>query len=117
MRIEKNMNEQQEQMIENSTKLLSYIVSSSSSSSSPDRSRTVINVIYVSGIVFMVIVFLVLLWINLYSRRCWCWHDTPLINRFNRQWLIKRSMNRHPSTSLSNNQQERRSLNDDELNS
>ncbi len=97
-------------MLENTTKLHSFIVPSSSSSS-PDRTRTMINVIYVLGIVFMVIVFLVLLWINLYSRRCWCWHDTPLVQRFNRQWLIKRSMHRNTTTS----QRERRSLNDDEL--
>lgn len=101
----------QGQILENSTKLLSFIVSSSSSS--PDRTRTVINVIYVLGIVFMVIVFLLLLWINLYSRRCWCWHDTPLIHRFNRQWLIKRSM----QENARNSQRERRSLNDDELQS
>mgnify|MGYP002474068423 FL=1 len=62
-----------------------------SASLSPDRTRTMINVIYVLGIVFMVVVFLVLLWINLYSRHCQCWHDTPLIHRFNRQWLIKHS--------------------------
>jgi hypothetical protein len=106
------MNEQQrqEQMLENSTMLFPFIVSSSSSS--PDRTRTVINVIYISGIVFMLIVFLVLLWINLYSRRCWCWHDTPLIHRFNRQWLIKRSMTRNTS----NDQRERISFNNDELN-
>jgi hypothetical protein len=114
MRIEKNMNEQQQgQMLENSTKLLPFIVEASSSS--PDRTRTMINVIYILGIVFMLIVFIVLLWINLYSRRCWCWHDTPLIHRFNRQWLIKRSMNRNSTMSSSNNQRERRSLNDDEL--
>jgi len=106
------MNEQQrqEQMLENSTMLFPFLVSSSSSSS--DHTRTVINVIYISGIVFMLIVFLVLLWINLYSRRCWCWHDTPLIHRFNRQWLIKRSMTRNTS----NDQRERISFNNDELN-
>jgi hypothetical protein len=116
MSIEKNMNEQQrqEQMIENSTKLFSFIVSSSSL---PDRTRTVINVIYILGIIFMIIVFLVLLWINLYSRRCWCWHDTFLIHRFNRQWLIKHSMNRNTDMSSSNNQQQQISFTNDELNS
>jgi hypothetical protein len=117
MRIEKNMNEQQRQIVENSTKLLSFIVSSSSSSSlSPDRTRTVINVIYILGIVFMIIVFLVLLWINLCSRRCWCWHDTPLIHRFNRHWLVRRSMARDIDLSPSHNPPQR-SSNEDELNS
>jgi len=110
------MNEQQrqEQMLENSTMLFPFIVSSSSSS--PDRTRTVINVIYILGIIFMIIVFLILLWINLYSRRCWCWHDTPLIHRFNRQWLIKRSMARNADMSSSNNEQQQISFNNDELN-
>jgi hypothetical protein len=107
------MNEQQQgQMLENSTKLLSFIVSSSPA---PVRTRTVINVIYILGIIFMVIVFFVLLWVNLYSRRCWCWHDTPLINRFNRQWLINRSMSRNTDTSSSKNQRQQRPSNDDEL--
>jgi hypothetical protein len=73
-------------IIQNTTKLLSFIVSSTPSTV---RTRTVINVIYILGIVFMIIVFLVLLWVNLYSRRCWCWHDTSLIHRFNRQWPSK----------------------------
>jgi len=107
------MNERQEQMVENSTKLLSFIVSSSSS---PDHTRTVINVIYILGIIFMIIVFLILLWINLYSRRCWCWHDTPLIHRFNRQWLIKRSMARNADMSSSHNEQQQIPFNNDELN-
>ena len=115
------MNEQQrhEQRMENTTKSLSSIVSSpafsSSSSVAPDRARTVINVIYVLGIVFMLIVFLVLLWINLYSRRCWCWHDTPLIHRFNRQWLIKRSIRQNPTRSPIHHRPERTSLHDEEL--
>jgi hypothetical protein len=108
------MNEQQ-QVVENSTKLISFIVSSSS----PIGTRTVINVIYILGIIFMIIVFLVLLWINLYSQRCWCWHDTPLIHRFNRRWLIKRSINRNIDMSSLNNQQQQqqRSFDNDELNS
>ena len=93
------MNEQQGQMLlVNQTELASVLLSSSSasssssSSSSPVRTRTVINVIYLLGIIFMILVFLLLLWVNLCSRRCWCWHDTPLIHRFNRQWLLQRSM-------------------------
>lgn len=114
-----SMNDQQrhKQMLENSTKLFS-LIESSISSSTQDRTRTVFNFIYLLGIIFMIIVFLVLLWINLYSRRCWCWHDTPLIHRFNRQWLVKHSMNRNNDMSLSNNQQQRTPFNnDDELNS
>lgn len=81
-----------------------------STSLSPDRSRTVINVIYILGIVFMVVVFFALLWINLYSRHCRCWHDTPLIHRFNRQWLVKHSMAQHAnetSPSADSQQHER----------
>lgn len=98
-----NEQQQQERMFNNSTKLNTFIVSSSLS---PVRTRTVINVIYISGIVFMIVVFLVLLWINLYSRRCWCWHDTPLINRFNREWIKKRSRSRNTDVSLSKNQRQ-----------
>ena len=109
MRFEKNMNEQnqqqqQEKMFDNSTDLYSFIaLSSSSSSPSSLRMRTVFSTVYVSGIAFMIVVFLILLWINLYSRQCWCWHDTPLTNRFNYQWLIKRSVPKNINRSLSIN--------------
>ena len=106
------MNEQQQQqgqLLENSTKLLSFIASSSSSTLSPVSTRNVINAIYIVGIVFMIIVFFALLWINLYSRRCWCWHDTPLVNRFNRQWLIKRSLVTHTDIPSTENQRQGRS--------
>ncbi|CAF1063302.1 unnamed protein product [Rotaria sordida] len=114
------MNEQQQkQIFDNSTKLYSFIISSSSSSSSLSlstaRSRTVINVIYISGIVFMIIVFLTLLWINLYSRWCWCWHDTFLINRFYREWVIRRSMASSTDISLSKHRQQENLSNDNEL--
>ncbi|CAF3072464.1 unnamed protein product [Rotaria socialis] len=107
--------QQQKQLFDNSTKLYSFIVSPLSSPLSPVRTRTVINVIYISGIVFMIIVFLVLLWINLYSQRCWCWHDTLLIQRFNREWIIRRSKTRNTDTSLSKHQQQGRLTNDNEL--
>lgn len=109
------MNEQQQQQIQlydNSTKSLSFIVSSSLS---PVRTRTVINVIYISGIAFMIGVFVILLWINLYSRRCWCWHDTLLVQRFNRQWLIRRSMSRNNDASGSKQHRQGKLTNDDEL--
>ncbi|CAF3318302.1 unnamed protein product [Rotaria sp. Silwood2] len=116
MRIENNMNEQrQKQVFDNSTKLHSFIISTSSSTLSPVRTRTVINVIYISGIVFMIIVFLVLLWINLYSQRCWCWHDTPLINRFYREWIMRRSLTRSTDISLSKHRRQQRLSNDNEL--
>ncbi|CAF1046426.1 unnamed protein product [Rotaria magnacalcarata] len=104
---------QQKQIFDNSTKLYSFIVSSSPLL--PVRTRTVINVIYISGIVFMIIVFLVLLWINLYSQRCWCWHDTRLIQRFNREWIIRRSQTRNTGTPVSKHQRQRRLSNDNEL--
>lgn len=53
----------------------------------------------------MIIVFLLLLWVNLCSRRCWCWHDTPLIHRFDRQWLMKHSLHRKKNFK-SNEEQE-----------
>ncbi|CAF1564007.1 unnamed protein product [Rotaria sp. Silwood1] len=110
------MNEQQQkQIFDNSTKLYSFITSQLSSSLSPVRTRTVVNVIYISGIVFMIIVFLVLLWINLYSRRCWCWHDTPLNHRFYHEWIITRSIRRSTDTSLSKNQREKKLSNNNEL--
>jgi hypothetical protein len=98
-------------MVENSTKVLSFIASSSSLS--PVHASDLINAIYIAGIIFMIIVFLVLLWINLYSQRCWCWHDTPLIHRFNRQWLIKRSLMKNTNMPSTENQRQRRSSNDD----
>ena len=110
------MNElQQKQIYDNSTKLNSFIVLSSSSPLSPTRKRTVINVIYISGIVFMIVVFFVLLWINLYSRRCWCWHDTILIHRFNRQWLQKRPKSTNTDMSLSKNEQQLKLSNDNDF--
>ena len=47
---------------------------------------------------------------NLFSRHCWCWHDTPVGNRFNRQWLIRRSMTASNDSSSSKNRQQRRHL-------
>ncbi|CAF1306415.1 unnamed protein product [Adineta steineri] len=118
------MNEQQrDQMIENSTKFTSVILSSlshnltssSSSSSTPIRARTMVSTMYIAGIAFMVGVFLILLWVNLFSRHCWCWHDTSVGNRFNRQWLIKRSMTgRNDSSSPKPRNQEKPS-NENEL--
>ncbi|CAF1112165.1 unnamed protein product [Adineta ricciae] len=103
------MNEQHRQgrMFDNSTKLFA-LITSSTTPSSPVRTRSVINAIYIAGIVFMIIVFLLLLWINLCSRRCWCWHDTPLTNRFNRQWLIKHSIVRNTDIPSRENPQQRR---------
>lgn len=97
-------------MAENSTKLLS------STTLSPDRSRNVVNAIYIAGIAFMIGVFLILLWVNLCSQHCWCWHDTPLINRFNNNWLIRRSLTRsEQNTNSSKNRHQRQTSNDDEL--
>ncbi|CAF3911903.1 unnamed protein product, partial [Rotaria sp. Silwood1] len=87
-------------MLENTTKLFFDIITSSSltnnslssSIAPPVRTRIMINAIYIAGVAFMVGVFLLLLWVNLCSRHCWCWHDTPVVNRFNRQWLIQHSM-------------------------
>ncbi|CAF1450831.1 unnamed protein product [Rotaria magnacalcarata] len=111
-------------MLENSTRLISSIVSSSSSSltntlptssnSPPERTRIMINAIYIAGVAFMVGVFLLLLWVNLCSQTCWSWHDTPIINRFNRQWLIRRSMGTSNDSESSKDRQQRKSLNDDE---
>lgn len=109
---EKEQQQQQPmQFSENSTKILLQL----STSLAPDRTRTMINVIYILGIVFMIAVFLVLLWINLYSQRCWCWHDTPLINRFNRQWLSKHSMARHTDTSSPSNPRRHGRPSDDDI--
>ena len=112
--------QQRNQMVENSTKLISSIISSSLSSnlastSPPVRTRTMVNAVYIAGIAFMVGVFLLLLWVNLFSRHCWCWHDTPVGNRFNRQWLIRRSMTASNDSSSSKNRQQRRPSNEDEL--
>lgn len=97
-------------MAENSTKLLS------STTLSPDRSRNVVNAIYIAGIAFMIGVFLILLWVNLCSQHCWCWHDTPLTNRFNNNWLIRRSLTRsEQNTNSSKNRHQRQTSNDDEL--
>ena len=111
------------QMLANSTTLSSFIDSSSSSlsnvlssSAAPVRTRTVVNAIYVAGIAFMIGIFLLLLWVNLFSRHCWCWHDTSVVNRFNRQWLIRRPSNENNDNSSSaKNRHQRRSSNDDEL--
>ena len=111
------MVELREQTLVNVTRVASAVLAVSSPSSLPVRNRAVINFIYILGVVFMVTVFFVLLSINLYSRRCWCWHDTPLNQRFNRQWLLKRSMARNAdasSPSLSTkHQRERRTSCDD----
>ena len=109
-------------MTENSTKLISRLLLSSTllsnlptSSSTPVRTRTVVNAIYITGIAFMIGIFLLLLWVNLFNRYCWCWHDTPVGNRFNRQWLVRRPMTANNDRSSSKNPHERRSSNDDEL--
>jgi hypothetical protein len=73
---------------------------------------------YVVGIAFMIVIFLILLWVNLFSRHCWCWHDTSASNRFNRQWLIRRSRNTsndNDSSSSSKHRHQQRPSNDDEL--
>lgn len=106
-------------MLENSTKSISNILSSSLStpsvSSPPVSSRIMINAIYIAGVAFMVGVFLLLLWVNLCSQACKCWHETPILSRFNRRWLIRSSMNANHDDSSSKNRQQRKSLNDDEL--
>jgi hypothetical protein len=118
------MNEQKRDlMVENSTKIISYILSSlssdlsSSSSSSPPpvRTRTVVNAIYITGIAFMIGIFLLLLWVNLFSRHCWCWHDTSVGNRFNPRWLIRHSIIATHDSSSSKNRQQQRPSNEDEL--
>lgn len=97
-------------MAENSTKILS------STTLSPDRNRNVVNAIYIAGIVFMIGVFLILLWVNLCSQHCWCWHDTPLINRFNNHWILRRSVTRHDQhRTNSKDRHQQRTSNDDEL--
>jgi hypothetical protein len=109
-----NMNEQRQSMFSvNQTRSTSFLLTSSSSS--PVRTRTMINVIYIFGILFMIIVFLLLLWVNLCSRRCWCWHDTPLINRFNRQWPLKHTLTTNSDISSSKHQRSRHISNNDEL--
>ena len=105
-------------MAENSTGILSSTFSSLlSSTSTTVRTRTVVSTIYIAGVAFMVGVFFLLLWVNLCSRYCRCWHETSVINRFNRQWLGRRSRNGTRTSSASKTgQQQRRSLsNDDEL--
>jgi len=117
------MNEQkQNQMVENSTKIISYILSSlssnitsSSSLSPPVRTRNVVNAIYIAGIVFMIGIFLLLLWVNLFSQHCRCWHDTSVSNRFNRQWLIRRSVRTSNDSSSSKTRNKRNPSNEDEL--
>jgi hypothetical protein len=102
-------------MVENSTQIISLILPSSSSSTTPVRTRTVVSAIYIAGIAFMIGIFLLLLWVNLFSRHCWCWHDTSVVNRFNRQWLIRRSITATNDSSPSKTRHQRRSSNDDEL--
>jgi hypothetical protein len=99
-------------MADNSTK---NIISSLSSTTPPVRTRNVVNVIYIAGIAFMVGIFLLLLWVNLCSRHCWCWHDTSVINRFNRPWLKRRSTTRTHDSSSSKSRHQQTSSNDDEL--
>jgi hypothetical protein len=115
------MNEQKRnEMVENSTKIISHILSSLSSNisspSPPVSTRTVVNAIYIAGIVFMIGIFLLLLWVNLFSRHCRCWHDTSVGNRFNHQWLIRRSMTRSNDSSSSKHRHQRKPSNEDELN-
>jgi hypothetical protein len=115
--------QQRNEMVENSTKLLSSILSSSlssnlASSSSllpPVRTRTMVNAIYIAGIAFMVGIFLLLLWVNLFSRHCWCWHNTSVGNRLNHQWFIRRSMAPSNDSASSKSRQQRRPSNEDEL--
>jgi hypothetical protein len=114
--------QQQNQMVENSTKLNFFMISSlssnliSSSSPPPVGTRTAVSTMYIAGIVFMVSVFLLLLWVNLFSQHCWCWHDTSFTNRFNRQWLIRRSMMpSNDSSSSKHHYHQRRPSNEDEL--
>lgn len=111
-------------MLENSTKLISTILSSSSlssklpsssSSSEPVRTRVMINAIYIAGVAFMVGIFLILLWVNLCSRHCWCWHDTSVVNGFNRAWIIRRSMATNTDSSSSKVRQQQRAFDEDEL--
>jgi len=117
------MNKQkQNQMVENSTKIISYIfsslssnITSSSSLSPPVRTRNVVNAIYIAGIVFMIGIFLLLLWVNLFSRHCRGWHDTSVSNRFNRQRLIRRSMTTSNDSSSSKTRHKRNPSNEDEL--
>ncbi|CAF1536437.1 unnamed protein product [Adineta ricciae] len=97
-------------MLENSTKLATLPFSSP-----PARTRTVVSTIYIAGIAFMVGVFLVLLWVNLFSRYCWCWHDTSVSNRFNHQWFIQRSNGRQNENASSKDRRTRRQSEEDEL--
>ena len=114
------MNDQRQHssMLENSTKLATLLVSSSISNitSSPTaRTRTVVSTIYIAGIAFMVGVFLVLLWVNLFSRYCWCWHDTSVSNRLNHQWFIQRSTGGQNEDASSKDRRQRRQSEEDEL--
>ncbi|UJR26425.1 hypothetical protein I4U23_007757 [Adineta vaga] len=113
------MNDQRRnQMMENSTKLTTIIISSLTSNlttSSTVRTRTVVSTIYIAGIAFMIGVFLILLWVNLCSRHCWCWHDTSFSNRFNRQWLIRRSIAGQDIHTPSKDEHQRRQSHEEEL--
>ena len=102
-------------MADNSTKTLLHLTSSLSSSTPPVRTRNVVNVIYIAGIAFMVGIFLLLLWVNLCSRHCGCWHDTSVTKRFSRQWLKRRSTTRTRDSSSTKSRQQQTSSNDDEL--
>lgn len=105
-------------MADNTSTILSHTLSSISTSSSTSttvRTRTVVSTIYIAGVAFMVGIFLLLLWVNLCSRFCRCWHETSVINRFNRQWLGRRSRNGTRTNSSSKTGQARSSCNDDEL--
>ena len=97
-------------MVENST-----LLDLSSSVITPVRTRTVVNVIYIAGIAFMIGVFLLLLWVNLFSRHCWCWHDTSVVHQLNQRLLMRRSLNQTNENSQSKNRQQRRSSMDDDL--
>lgn len=112
MKLERDMNELQPQghAFGNSTKLLALITPPATSPAV--RTRSVINAIYIAGIAFMLIVFLTLLWINLCSRRCSCWHDTSLVNRFHRQWSIKHSIVKSTDTTGAEHHRQRRASGD-----
>ena len=85
------------------------------SSTIPVRKRTVVNAIYIAGIAFMIGIFLLLLWVNLFSRHCWCWHDTPVVNRFNGQWLLRQQEGDRHAGSSSKDRRQPPPSNDDDL--
>lgn len=99
-------------MLTNTT-LVNHSSSASSSVIPPVRTRTVVNAIYIAGIAFMIGVFLLLLWVNLCSQNCRCWHDTSLVRRLNERWLRRRSLNRASGQPIGKAQRQRSSIDDD----